>query len=105
MARSAHGSQSPFLLLPLKSLTALSVAQVWVKHLADGKSAAIALVNLGEQAAPVEITFVEAGLPSDVSQAKVRDLWKKEDMGTKSGSIAAQNVPSHASVFLKLTWD
>jgi hypothetical protein len=80
------------------------VVQVWVKHLADGKSAAIALVNLGEDPAPIEVTFVEVGLPSGVSQAKARDLWKKEDMGTKSGSITAKDVPSHGSVLLKLTW-
>ena len=79
--------------------------QVWVKHLADGKSAAIAFVNLGDGPSDsIEVTFGEAGLPSAVSQVKVRDLWKKEDLGTKSGSIAAKGVPSHGSVFLKLSW-
>ena len=79
--------------------------QVWVKHLADGKSAAIALVNLGDGPSDsIEVTFGEAGLPSTVSQVKVRDLWKKEDLGTQSGSITAKGVPSHGSVFLKLTW-
>ena len=80
--------------------------EVWVKHLADGKSAAVALVNLGDDpAASIEVTFADVGLPSSVSQAKVRDLWRKEDLGTESGSIAAKNVPSHGSVFLKITWD
>ena len=80
--------------------------EVWVKLLADGKSAAIALVNLGDDpAASSEVTFADAGLPSGVSQAKVRDLWRKEDLGTESGRIAAKDVPSHGSVFLKLTWD
>lgn len=89
----------------MDGLLSCCLEQVWVKHLADGKSAAIALVNLGDDPSDsIEVTFGEAGLPSAVSQVKVRDLWKKEDLGIKTGSVAAKGVPSHGSVFLKLSW-
>lgn len=76
--------------------------EVWIKHLADGKSAAVALVNLGDAAANIELSFKDAGLP--VATAKVRDLWKKADVGTKSGSYTASDVASHGAAMVKLTW-
>ena len=81
-------------------------SEVWVKQLADGKSAAVALVNLGDAPAPsIHVTFAEAGLPSGVTTAKVRDLWKKADLGSETGGFTAKDVPRHGSVFVKLTWD
>ena len=36
--------------------------EVWCKHLADGKSVAVALVNLGDVAADITATWAMLGL-------------------------------------------
>ena len=32
------------------------------------------------------------------------DLWKKADVGTRSGSYTASGVASHGAAMVKLTW-
>jgi alpha-galactosidase len=71
--------------------------EVWAKHLAD-ESVAVALVNLGDAPADIQVAFADLGL---TGPAAVRDLWKKADLGVKSGSYTAAAVPSHGAVFLK----
>jgi hypothetical protein len=46
------------------------------------------------------VAFAELGL---AGAARVRDRWKKADVGTRSGGYTAATVPSHGAAFLKIT--
>jgi hypothetical protein len=35
---------------------------------------------------------------------KVRDLWAKKDLGSKTGSFTAAGIPSHGTTLVKLSW-
>ena len=78
--------------------------EIWAKHLADGKSVAVALVNLGDTAATITLQFADVGAKAGAS-ATVRDLWKNADVGTKTDSFTVTRVPSHGQIFVKLTWN
>ena len=80
-----------------------SSTEVWAKHLADGKSVAVALVNLGDAAVDITVHWEELGLAAGTA-ADVRDLWKQADLGSKTGSMTASAVPSHGATFVKLSW-
>jgi alpha-galactosidase len=81
-----------------------SKTEVWAKHLADGKSVAVALLNLGDNATSISASWELLGLPSATTSATVRDLWAKKDLGTVSGMVRVAAVPSHGTAFLKLAW-
>ena len=81
-----------------------SKTEVWAKHLADGKSLAVALLNLGENATSISASWELLGLPSSTTSATVRDLWAKKDLGAHSGTVRVAAVPSHGAAFLKLAW-
>jgi alpha-galactosidase len=71
--------------------------EVWTKPLADG-SHAVALFNRGGDTATVTAKWSDLGING--SRA-VRDLWKHEDLGRKSGEFSAM-VPSHGVVMVRI---
>ena len=73
--------------------------EVWVKNLADG-SRAVVLFNRGESSANMSVNWTEIGYP-EYLKAKVRNLWKKEDLGKYKGSFSA-DVPSHGVVMINI---
>ena len=73
--------------------------EVWRKRLADGKSAGVVLLNMGDNDATVTAQWRDIGI---VGPANVRDLWNHKDLGSMNGKFEAQ-VPSHGTVFVKIT--
>jgi alpha-galactosidase len=71
--------------------------EVWAKPLADGGHA-VALFNRGEAAAKVTAKWSDVGI---TGSHKLRDLWKHEDLGAKSGEFSSE-VPSHGVVMVKI---
>ena len=79
--------------------------EVWAKHLADGNSVAVALLNLGQNATTISASWKLLGLPSSSTPCTVRDLWAKKDIGAQvSGHVTASAVPSHGTALLKISW-
>jgi alpha-galactosidase len=73
--------------------------EVWAKQLADG-SQAVVLFNRSGAEARIPVNWTEIGFPAK-SDAPVRDLWKKADLGLFKGSYAAP-VPAHGAVMIKV---
>jgi alpha-galactosidase len=71
--------------------------EVWAKPLADGSVAAL-LMNRGEDAEKITVSFNDIGLRSSAS---VRDLWARKDLGNFTGSYSAE-VPKHGAVLVKI---
>jgi alpha-galactosidase len=72
--------------------------QVWAKELADG-SKAVGLFNLGDDDAPVAVSFDELGLRGALL---LRDLWRQKDLGTFSDRFETK-VPFHGVALLRVT--
>jgi len=77
-----------------------NTCQVWAKELYGG-SYAIVLYNKGSSSHDITADFTKWGWSASDS-AKVRDLWKLQDMGTFTGSFKA-TVPSHGVVLVRMT--
>jgi len=73
--------------------------EVWCKWLADGKSVAVVLLNMGANTTSVTAQFTDLKLSGSAS---VRDLWNAKDLPAASGSLSA-TVPSHGTAMFKLT--
>ncbi|HYA48253.1 MAG TPA: glycoside hydrolase family 27 protein, partial [Burkholderiales bacterium] len=73
--------------------------EVWARPLADGGRAVIFL-NRGLKPAAVAVNWVELGYPKTL-EAKVRDLWKHQDLGAFKGSFQA-TVEGHGVVMVHL---
>jgi alpha-galactosidase len=73
--------------------------EVWVKPLVDG-SYAVVLFN--RNLLPQNISFKWSDLKLDWDTAKVRDLWKKQDLGTFSDSFSAK-VEGRGAVMIKIS--
>jgi alpha-galactosidase len=71
--------------------------QVWSKPLAGG-GFAVGLFNLGDKPATMTAKWTDLGI---AGAHKIRDLWKHEDIGGKTGEFAA-DVPSHGVVMVKI---
>jgi alpha-galactosidase len=69
-------------------------AEIWRKPLADGGTA-IVLLNRGEEDEEIRVRIDP--------DAKVRDLWKREDLGRVEGGFFSASVPSHDVVMIKVT--
>ena len=76
--------------------------ELWMKSLgsANGPDKAVLLLNRGSGTAAISVGWNEIGLTG--SSAAVRDLWKKQDMGSYSNSFSA-SVPPHGVVMLKIS--
>jgi len=74
--------------------------EIWSGKLSGGSSAVI-LFNRSPSAANLTANWAQIGLPSN-SRGLVRDLWKRTDLGTFTGSFSA-NVDGHGVVMVKIT--
>jgi len=72
--------------------------EIWAKPLADGSSA-VGLFNRGESELKMTLDFKIIGVSG---AAKLRDLWKHQDLGTAQDSYTA-SVPKHGVVLLKVS--
>jgi alpha-galactosidase len=75
------------------------VYQVWVKPLADG-SRAIILFNRGSEESQIAVSWEDIGL-FPKTKARVRDLWKKADIGVLTGRFEAKVEP-HGVVMVRI---
>lgn len=72
---------------------------VWAAEAEDGGAMYVGLFNRGaQQGLAVEVALSRLGLRDT---ARVRDLWKRQDLGAVQGAVRA-NVPSHGAVLLRL---
>jgi alpha-galactosidase len=69
-------------------------AEIWKKPLADGGTA-IVLLNRGEKEEEIRVRIDP--------DAKVRDLWKREDLGSFEDGFFSTTVPSHDVVMIRVT--
>lgn len=76
-----------------------ATTQVWSKTLSGTGTRAVALLNRGDTAAPITVTFADVALGGPV---RVRDLWARADAGTHTGSYTA-TVPPHGVAMLRLS--
>jgi len=68
----------------------------------DGSKFAVLLMNVNE--APADLTFFFSDVPGLVgSRCDVRDIWKRADVGSSTGSYTATAVGAHDSAFLTIT--
>ena len=74
-------------------------AEVWSKLLQDG-SHAVVLFNRGKIPQEIGMIWTEIGYPLSLT-AKVRDLWKKKDMGTFTGGYS-EDIPPHGAALLRV---
>jgi alpha-galactosidase len=72
--------------------------EIWMRPLADGGTA-VGLFNRGESEFKMTLDMAAIGISGP---AKVRDLWKHQDVGTANGSYTAA-VAKHGVVMLKVT--
>jgi alpha-galactosidase len=80
-----------------RRVTAQGPLEVWTKQLADG-SKAVGLFNRGEGSMPITAYFKDLGVGE---AAVVRDLWKRQDLGTFKESFTAE-VPMHGVVMVRV---
>jgi alpha-galactosidase len=73
--------------------------EVWSKPLSGAETYAVILFNRDADAADITVTWSQLGLSS--SNALVRDLWDKKDLGSVATQYQA-NVPGHGVVMLKV---
>ena len=78
--------------------SSVEATEVWAGNLINS-SYAVLLLNRASRQGKVEITWEELGLTKQ--RAKVRDLWKREDLGVFEGKYSAY-LESHASMLLKV---
>jgi alpha-galactosidase len=74
--------------------------EVWMKPLADG-SRAVILFNRGNEAGDIAVAWEEIGF-APAGKAAVRDLWKKADVGSFTGSFRGK-VEAHDVVMVRIT--
>ncbi|MFF2521335.1 alpha-galactosidase D [Streptomyces liangshanensis] len=83
---------------PARPVTATGNQQVWSAKNADG-TYTVALFNLGDTSAAVTADWQSLGF---TGQAKVRDVWNKEDLGTFKDKVT-QALPAHGSRLFTVT--
>jgi len=66
-----------------------------------GGDIAVVLFNRDSSVQSITAAFVDIGL-AVTDTVRVRDVWKKENIGTASGNITAM-VNSHGAAFFRLT--
>ena len=78
--------------------SALGQTEIWTKPLSNGALAA-GLFNRDDVEHSVTLNLRDIGFPE---RAKLRDLWKHEDVSATRGSFTA-TVPAHGVVMLKVS--
>ncbi|MES2268986.1 MAG: glycoside hydrolase family 27 protein [Bacteroidota bacterium] len=74
-------------------------AMVWYSHIPGSKDVYAALFNIGDNNQKVVVDFAALGLKGNV---KVRDLWKKQDVGRFKKNYS-QDINLHGAILLKLS--
>jgi alpha-galactosidase len=74
-------------------------AMVWYSHVQNSTDLYVALFNIGDNARSVTIDFASLGLKGKV---KVRDLWKKQDIGQYKINYQ-QNINAHGAALFRLS--
>ena len=72
--------------------------EIYNKPLHDGTTAVL-LLNKNSEPANITITWDMIGISG---RQKVRDLWRRKDLGHYSGSFTAENLPQHGHMLLKV---
>lgn len=72
---------------------------IWYSHVQESNDLYVALFNLGEATADINIPFEALGLKGNV---KVRDLWKKQNVGSFNNSYH-QPVNKHGAALFRLS--
>jgi len=72
---------------------------VWYSHVQGSKDLYVALFNLNENAADVDISFASLGIKGKV---RMRDLWKKQDLGSFERSYH-QLINRHGAALIRLS--
>ncbi|MEV7681234.1 CBM35 domain-containing protein [Streptomyces sp. NPDC088341] len=83
---------------PARPVTATGDQQVWSSRNADG-SYTVALFNLADTSAAVTADWQSLGF---TGQARVHDVWNKEDLGTFKEKVT-QALPAHGSRLFTVT--
>lgn len=91
--------QDPLVRQGVKVADTSATTQVWSKPLAGNGRRAVALLNRGDTAQQITVTFRSVALGGGVL---VRDLWARQDAGTFTGSYTT-TVPAHGVAMLGLT--
>ncbi|WP_436531932.1 glycoside hydrolase family 27 protein [Actinoplanes sp. HUAS TT8] len=91
--------QDPLVEQGVKVADTSSTTQVWSKTLTGSGRRAVALLNRGDTAQDITVTFGTVALGGGV---RVRDLWARADAGTFTGSYTT-TVPAHGVAMLGLT--
>ena len=72
----------------------------WIADIPDSASKYLAIFNTrDDSSANITVTFADTGLAGSV---RVRDIWKKQDIGSFEGSFGAE-TPAHGSRLFLLT--
>jgi hypothetical protein len=74
---------------------------IWGGPLVDG-SWAFVLVNSGAFSADINVRWTDMRIDDPKAACAVRDLWKRQNLGTFVGGYTAKSVASGASVMLKV---
>jgi len=72
---------------------------IWYSHVQGSKDLYVAMFNLGEDADNITLPFTELKLNGSV---KVRDLWKKQNIGTFTNAYQ-QRINKHGAALFRLT--
>lgn len=92
LAVNQHGSEP-------RQLYKNTGSMAWFSHAGRSKDLYVALFNIGENDHPVDLDFSALGLKGNV---RIRDLWKKEVIGTFNGHYAP-TIRMHGSALFKLS--
>ena len=76
-----------------------SLKAIWISDVLKSNQVNIALFNLKDQPLPVSFSFKSIG---HFSKAKVRDLWKRSDLGSYKDGFQ-QTVNGHGTLLLRIT--
>ena len=91
--------QDPLVRQGVKVADPSATTQVWSRPLAGAGRRAVALLNRGDTAQQITVSFDSVALGGAV---RVRDLWARADAGTFQGGYTA-TVPAHGVAMLGLT--
>ncbi|MDQ0573819.1 alpha-galactosidase [Agromyces albus] len=84
---------------PAHPVSTATPRQTWYSTNPDG-SVTVAVFNLGRTDADITVSLADLGIDGSV---KVRDLWRKKDLGSVSGEFVAEDVPVHGTELFTFT--
>ncbi|WP_341947205.1 X2-like carbohydrate binding domain-containing protein [Microbacterium sp. LWH11-1.2] len=84
---------------PAHPVSTATQRQTWYAVNSDG-SVTVAVFNLGRTDADITIPFADIGIDGS---AKIRDLWRKKNLGSATGEFVAEDVPIHGTRLFTFT--